>query len=187
MDSNLFAFSSPLAARAVDRPAHHRLLSLAEGPLVQLARKGDAAAFRSLFDRYHRQAFAVALGVVQDRHLALAITGGAFVELHGEIHGFRSGAHVQTTLYRILLRRSLEERESHPGPRSGPKTSAYPIAVREALGALSDEHRVVLLLREVGGLTYEQMARALELATGVVTRRLFEARCQMQRALEPAG
>ena len=182
--------------------------------LVALAQRGDSNAFRELFDRYHRRAFAVALGVVKNKQDALDIVQDAFIKVHKHIQNFQGTASFYTWLYRIVMNLSIDHvRKAKKGRdldyddkvgrddenvagdgaivptilESNPKKTVLrrelAEAIQQALGTLSEDHRAVILLREVEGLSYEEMARVLEVPKGTIMSRLFHARRNMQAAL----
>jgi len=82
-----------------------------------------------------------------------------------EIHAAGIAAHLDANPQRQTLRRELGEK------------------LEEALAQLPEKHRAILLLREVEGLSYEQIAEALEIPPGTVMSRLFHARAKMQKLL----
>jgi len=182
--------------------------------LVALAQRGDTDAFRELFDRYHRRAFAVALGVVKNKQDALDIVQDAFIKVHKHIQNFQGTASFYTWLYRIVMNLSIDHvRKAKKGrdldyddkvgrddenvagdgailpsmldanPRKTVLRRELADAIQEALDSLSEDHRAVILLREVEGLSYEEMARVLEVPKGTIMSRLFHARRNMQSAL----
>ena len=184
--------------------------------LVQRVQAGDSAAFRALFDKYHRRAFAVAMGVVKNEDDALDAVQVAFVKVHKNIHKFHGSSSFYTWLYRIVMnvsidhvrrtsrRRNLDfdERALHEEsevagdgalvPRvtnSNPGKAALRRelggAIQAALQELPEHHRAVIVLREIEGMSYEEMAEALEVPKGTVMSRLFHARKKMQAALAP--
>jgi RNA polymerase sigma-70 factor (ECF subfamily) len=182
--------------------------------LVSLAQRGDTTAFRELFDRYHRRAFAVALGVVKNKQDALDIVQDAFIKVHKHIQNFQGTASFYTWLYRIVMNLSIDHvRKAKKGrdldyddkvgrddenvagdgaivptilgasPTKTVLRRELADAIHEALAGLSEDHRAVILLREVEGLSYEEMARVLEVPKGTIMSRLFHARRNMQAAL----
>jgi RNA polymerase sigma-70 factor (ECF subfamily) len=91
---------------------------------------------------------------------------GAAATLEGsELHGSGIAAQLEANPQRHTLRRELREK------------------LEEALSRLPEKHRAILLLREVEGLSYEQIAEALEIPAGTVMSRLFHARAKMQKLL----
>ncbi len=184
--------------------------------LVQRVQAGDSAAFRALFDKYHRRAFAVAMGVVKNEDDALDAVQEAFVKVHKNIHKFQGSSSFYTWLYRIVMnvsidhvrrtsrRKSLDfdERALHEesevagdGALVPSVTDANPGkaalrrelggAIQAALQQLPEHHRAVIVLREIEGMSYEEMAEALEVPKGTIMSRLFHARKKMQATLAP--
>jgi RNA polymerase sigma-70 factor (ECF subfamily) len=184
--------------------------------LVQRVQAGDSAAFRALFDKYHRRAFAVAMGVVKNEDDALDAVQEAFVKVHRSIHKFEGSSSFYTWLYRIVMNVSIDhvrrtsrrknldfdERTLHEesevagdGALVPSITDANPSkailrrelgsAIQAALQELPEHHRAVIVLREIEGMSYEEMAEALDVPKGTVMSRLFHARKKMQTALAP--
>ena len=184
--------------------------------LVQRVQAGDKAAFRALFDKYHRRAFAVAMGVVKNEDDALDAVQEAFVKVHKNIHKFQGSSNFYTWLYRIVMNVSIDhirkttrrksqdfdERALHEesevagdGALVPSVTNANPGkaalrrelggAIQAALDTLPEHHRAVIVLREIEGMSYEEMAVTLEVPKGTIMSRLFHARKKMQEALSP--
>ena len=184
--------------------------------LVQRVQAGDSAAFRALYDKYHRRAFAVAMGVVKNEDDALDVVQVAFVKVHKNIHKFHGSASFYTWLYRIVMNASIDhvrrtsrrrnldfdERALHEESEVAGDGALVPSvtnsnpgkaalrrelgdAIQAALQELPEHHRAVIVLREIEGMSYEEMAEALEVPKGTVMSRLFHARKKMQTALAP--
>lgn len=182
--------------------------------LVERIQDGDEAAFKELFDRYHRRAFAVAFGVVKNKQDALDIVQDAFIKVHRHIGNFHGSSSFYTWLYRIVMNLSIDHvRRNKKGKDldyddrvgrdavsvAGDGTMLPSIldgnpgktvlrrelsqAIQSALGELPEYHRAVILLREVEGLSYEEMAKVLDVPKGTIMSRLFHARRKMQAAL----
>jgi len=183
--------------------------------LVEKARSGDADAFRQLFERYHRRAYSLALGVVKHPDDALDVVQDAFIKAHRHLGKFEGNSSFYTWLYRIVMNLAIDhirrqkrarhvdyadalansEGEAAAGdaallPRilgQNPSKSLVRKEMREqigeALAALSENHRAVLILREVEGLSYEEMAEVMGCSKGTIMSRLFHARKNMQRHL----
>jgi RNA polymerase sigma-70 factor (ECF subfamily) len=188
-------------------PANHE-----ERELVSRAQAGDLVAFRALYDRYNRRAFAVALGVVRNQADALDVVQEAFIKVHKHLVGFQGTSSFYTWLYRIVMnvaidhiRRNkkvteLDETVRHDTvdddrvivPRHPQENASKQLArseltekIQAALDTLPEYHRAVILLREVEGLSYEEMAQVLDVPKGTIMSRLFHARRKMMEQLEP--
>ena len=185
----------------------------AEAQLVDRARRGDAQAFRTLVERHQRRVYALALGFLKDPDEARDIAQEAFLKVYRHLPTFQGTASFYTWLYRITvnlcidLRRKAgrgnqvefdekvarEEVGSPADELSSQRLGFDPARalhntelrgrITTALGKLSEQHRAVLLLREVDGLSYKEIADVLECPEGTVMSRLFHARRQMQELL----
>ena len=208
--------NQPLSSSSKSEELPDGSSSKGDHDLVQRVQAGDSAAFRELFDKYHRRAFAVAMGVVKNQDDALDAVQEAFVKVHKNIHKFQGSSSFYTWLYRIVMNASID----HVRKKSRRKsldfdeyalheqsavagdgalvpniTDANPgkaalrrelgSAIQGALAELPEHHRAVIVLREIEGMSYEQMADTLEVPKGTVMSRLFHARKKMQAALAP--
>lgn len=183
--------------------------------LVARSKQGDRDAFRALFQRYHRRAYALAFGVVRSQDDALDVVQDAFLKAHRHLGSFEGTASFFTWLYRIVMNVAidhlrkvqrtpqvdyddavahLEDDLARGGEALSPQllhgNPAKELARREirekideALARLSPNHRAVLVMREVDGLSYEEMARAMKCSKGTIMSRLFHARRYMQKHL----
>ena len=180
--------------------------------LVSQAQGGDAAAFRALVVRYQRKVYAVALGVVKDPDLAWDVSQEAFVRVHQHLREFEGKSSFSTWLFRIATHLAIDsvrrERRSQKDelddvaegdlagggegilatalgndPRENVLRRELAGKIQDALASLPEKHRTILVLREVEGLSYEELAERLELHKGTVMSRLFHARKKMQAAL----
>jgi RNA polymerase sigma-70 factor (ECF subfamily) len=180
--------------------------------LVSQAKAGDSAAFRALVVRYQRKVYAVALGVVKDPDLAWDVGQEAFVRVHQHLAEFEGKSAFSTWLFRITthlaidaVRRERRSQKDDPDdvdegalaeggegilstalgndPRENALRRELAGKLEEALATLPEKHRTILVLREVEGLSYEELAERLDLHKGTVMSRLFHARKKMQAAL----
>lgn len=180
--------------------------------LVERAVQGDQKAFRQLVERYQRKVYTIAFGVVRNPDTALDITQDAFVRVHKNLATFKGDSSFYTWIYRIVLnlcidrkRRQARQAEvdyddgiSHgDGFTDGPTLASTGIDnpaqaahrkelvehMDRALATLSEEHKAILLMREVDGLSYEELAESLDIPKGTVMSRLFHARKNFQKSL----
>ena len=175
--------------------------------LVQAARNGDRAAFRTLVERHQRRVFAVALALLKNREDALDIVQETFLRAHRGLDGFDGDSQLFTWLYRIAhnlcidhLRRrrfetvQLDERIEVADERDQLDTDPVRNIMNDelrgkilaALDKLTPAHREVLMLREVEGLSYKEIADATDCNIGTVMSRLFHARKNLERHLRDA-
>ncbi|HEX6274313.1 MAG TPA: sigma-70 family RNA polymerase sigma factor [Polyangiaceae bacterium] len=172
--------------------------------LIARAQRGDGAAFRELVERHRRRAFAIAVGLVRDEEDALEIVQEAFFRVYRGLSAFNGAASFFTWLYRIvknlsidLMRRPAWQRElaldeaeagfdaclDHADPADVLRQREIGDRITAALEALPPYHRGVIVMREVEGMSYEEMADAMGVSKGTIMSRLFHARKKLQRAL----
>jgi RNA polymerase sigma-70 factor (ECF subfamily) len=178
--------------------------------LVLAAQRGDRDAFKTLFERYHRRAYALALGVVRQPDDALDVVQDAFIKAHKYLDKFEGSAGFYTWLYRIVMNLAIDHLRKHRkvvpveldesridpegdepllprifGGNPGQALLDKQIRIRidQALDQLSENHRSVLVMRELEGLSYEEMAQAMSCSKGTIMSRLFHARRNMQKQL----
>jgi RNA polymerase sigma-70 factor, ECF subfamily len=184
--------------------------------LIEAAQKGDQAAFRKLVERHQRRAFAIALGMVRDENDARDLVQEAFMRVYRGLDRFQGGSTFFTWFYRIVTNLSIDfmrkpgrrDAEHDDGKRQidAADEADFPLVSRidgsdpldvierqqlaerlgAALDALPPYHRGVVLMREVEGMSYEEMAQAMNVSKGTIMSRLFHARQKLQRALADA-
>lgn len=181
--------------------------------LINLAQNGDTAAFRRLIERHQRRAYSIALGLVRDENDARELVQEAFLRVHRSLPTFQNNSSFFTWLYRIVtnlaidLKRKPRHRnvsaELDEGRALDDEAEGFPLVsridgadpvdvirrreiatrIQAALEALPPYHRAVILMREVEGMSYEEMAEAAGVSKGTIMSRLFHARQKLQRAL----
>jgi RNA polymerase sigma-70 factor (ECF subfamily) len=180
-----------------EEEAGARLRAAADG-----ARAGDAEGFRALVDATHATVFRLAAALVSDRDEAADVTQETYVRAWGRIEELRDGGAALGWLCRIArnvahdrrrswwsrIRAPLDALAGEAAPREdGPDAvlaaAERADAVRAALAKLPDKHRVVLALRELEGLSYDEIAAALGVPVGTVESRLHRARGALARRL----
>lgn len=160
----------------------------------------------ALYRRHHRQVYALAWSILKDQDEALDAVHDAFVKVMRSAERFEGRSTTFSWLYRIVVnvcidkrrkkRRSCEqgldeatERRS-PAPRSSAfepsaafEASELRTALDNGINGLSEQHRKVIVMRELQGMTYEQIAEGIDCPKGTVMSRLFHARRKLRRAL----
>jgi RNA polymerase sigma-70 factor (ECF subfamily) len=185
----------------------------ADRALIAKAQVGDMAAFRALVERHQRRAFAVAFALVRDESDARELVQEAFLRVYRGLASFEGTSSFFTWLYRIITnlsidlmrkpgRQTMELDEARleaddagevDGTLLGRLDGADPAGIvrrreiaaslQAALDALPSYHRAVIVLREIEGMSYEEMAQAMGVSKGTIMSRLFHARQKLQRAL----
>ena len=166
-----------------------------DAELVRRIRRGDGEAFAQLVGRHGGRLYAVAasmLGNGPDAEDAVQETlTGAFRGLRG----FQGRSSVKTWLTRILVRcvakirhgryvRVAEPIDYVEGPPSADPATDIHLDVRDVLADLSEEHRAVIVLRAMQGLSYDEIAEVLDVPRGTVESRLFRARQILKELLK---
>ena len=183
-----------------------------DAALVEQCKAGDRKAFQTLVERYQRKVYTIAFGVVRNHDDAMDVTQDAFLKVHRYLPNFKGDSSFYTWLYRIVVNLCIDRKrratraaevdyddalEHSSDAAAGPTLASTYIEspqkalarkeLREqmgvALGKLSDSHRKILVLREVEGMSYEDIAETLGVAKGTVMSRLFHARKNFQKAL----
>jgi RNA polymerase sigma-70 factor (ECF subfamily) len=181
--------------------------------LIARAQSGDMVAFRQLVERHQRRAFAIALSLVRDENDARELVQEAFLRVYRGLASFQGGSSFFTWLYRIITNLSidlirkpgrqlgdlddsrLEADESQEAdfpfisrvdggdPADVVRRREIAARLQTALDALPSYHRGVIVMREIEGLSYEEMAQAMGVSKGTIMSRLFHARQKLQKAL----
>jgi len=179
-----------------------------EGPgdlehLVDGLRRGDDAAFEALVRMAQHRMFGIALRMLGDRAEAEDVAQEVFLRVHRSAREFRGDSKLSTWLYAIASRLCLarlarpERRAKLVDPESAaeiPDAGAGPSATLEAaelrralergIQELDEERRIVVVLRDVHGLPYEEIAEALGIELGTVRSRLHRARAELKDRVE---
>lgn len=197
-------------ARASNNEARRREAE-EDREFILRAQKGDQVAFRRLVERHQRRAFAIAMGLVRDENDARELVQDAFLRVYRNLNSFQGGSSFFTWLYRIVTNLAIDlmrkpgrrDVELIDGQAIPDEASDFPLVsridgadpldvmrrreiaarIQAALEALPPYHRGVILMREVEGMSYEEMAVAMNVSKGTIMSRLFHARQKLQRAL----
>jgi len=181
-----------------------------EAALLRRARSGDVEAFGLLVEEHQDYVFNVVYHLVGNDRDAEDIAQEVFLRAYSHLAGFEGRARFSTWLYGIALncvrsmwrrRRSrssssldggADEEAGRIDPAAdgdGPEETALRgervALVRQAIAALDEEMKEVIVLRDVQGLTYDEIAEALGVALGTVKSRIHRARAALKDTLEP--
>ncbi len=190
------------------RRAEQRAIDL---ELVDRAKDGDRRAFGRLVETYQRRVYALAYGILRNREDAWDAAQEAFVKAYKSLDKFEGNASFYTWMYRItynvaidhLRSRSRKEvsdlpeskmvdealRRAGHGGKGDPDKETHrrelKAVLSRAMSRLSEKHRAIIVLREIEGLSYEEMAEVLDISKGTVMSRLFHARKNLQTLMQP--
>jgi RNA polymerase sigma-70 factor, ECF subfamily len=171
--------------------------------LVRRAAQGDHGSFRSLVDRHGKRLCALAVSLCGNATDAEDVVQESLAGAYRSLKTFQGRASVSTWLMRIVFRQasrfrkrrpmrmaSLDEfaEDDHSGPAAvDSNTPAHvdrKLDIQALLRHLSVDHREVIVLRELQGLSYEEIATVLEVPRGTVESRLSRARTELKEVLK---
>lgn len=178
----------------------------ADQDAVARCRSGDWEAFAHLMMKYQTRVLTLATRMLDNRTEAEDIAQDIFAKVFLSLQEFRGASRFSTWLYRITVNHCLNHlrdraRQHQTLVATGPKDliEASPASnpqwtleqkerwalVQAKLQALSPEHRTIILLRDIEGLSYEEIAEVLQLEGGTVKSRLHRARMELKALLGP--
>lgn len=176
-----------------------------DAQLIAATLAGDKGAFGQLVVKYQDRLFNMLTHVVGSPDDALDVAQEAFVQAFVKLESFRGSAAFYTWLYRIAFNQAITSRRRarpvasidqarsnsgaeplDPGAEPGERLLQQERIgqVRAALASLREEHRAILVLREIDGCCYETIAEILDMPVGTVRSRLHRARLQLREKLQ---
>jgi RNA polymerase sigma-70 factor, ECF subfamily len=183
-----------------------------EAELVTELQAGSETAFDWLVTHYHGPVYNLILGMLGDTADAADGSQEVFLKAFRGIHQFRQGSSLKTWLYRIAIREALnhkrwfkrhlqknvsldaEPEEGHnaievedlgPSPFEQLAANEIQAAVQHALAQVPDVFRTAVILRDLEGLSYEEVAEVLDCGVGTVKSRILRGRRSLKEMLEP--
>ena len=175
-------------------------VTLDDATLVVRAREGDNTAFEALVRRYRAPVYRIAVRILTDPGSAGDTAQEAFITAWRRLHDIKAEQAFAAWLYRITVTRALsaararqpqvplDETAAGPDRSAGPGEHALAgglrAALRCALNHLTPEQRACWILREMEGMSYEEVATILHTTPGAVRGRLHRARSQLAEELK---
>jgi RNA polymerase sigma-70 factor (ECF subfamily) len=188
-----------------------QIIEVDDTELVAKCQRGDMQAFNQLVTKYRGKVYAMIYNMVHNEQDAWDLAQDGFLKAWKSIGRFRGQSAFYTWLYRIMMNVTIdwvrrkqvsgdsefdEElglKEVEAGASTVPHADPLPFQkmereeirkrINEAVEKLSPEHRAVILMREIDGMQYEEIAGALDCSIGTVMSRLFYARKKLQGTL----
>ena len=182
-----------------------------ERDLIRQCQKGDVQAFRQLVERYEDRIYGLACSILGDPEAAKDAAQEAFIRVYRALKSFEGRSSFYTYLYRIATNVCLTfaqreqrrpDRVSIEGMQEAsdmaldrflgtdePQNDIERIGLREeiqkVLDYLSSDHRAVVVLKDIEGLSQEEIADVLDVSVGTVKSRLSRARARLRDLLLP--
>jgi RNA polymerase sigma-70 factor, ECF subfamily len=184
-----------------------------DAALIERCRAGDVAAFEPLVEKYRQRVWRLAYNTLRDREEAWDVAQEAFIRAYQALPSFRGQSAFYTWLYRIVMNVATDRARSRgaqgrafgtervpeedwervlpdqsPGDEA-PDAKAARLEQRQkivqALDTLPEHHRKIVMLSDLEGLSYREIADTLEIPMGTVMSRLHNARKRLREALKP--
>jgi RNA polymerase sigma-70 factor, ECF subfamily len=184
-----------------------------DAALIERCRAGDVAAFEPLVEKYRQRVWRLAYNTLRDREEAWDVAQEAFIRAYQALPSFRGQSAFYTWLYRIVMNLAADRARSRgaqgrafgtervpeedwdrvlPDQNPGGEAPDAAAARREqrqrivkALDTLPEHHRKIVMLSDLEGLSYREIADTLEIPMGTVMSRLHNARKRLRDALKP--
>lgn len=177
---------------------------------VNKARQGDLSAFDELVRRYQERIYATVFHMTSNHEDANDLTQETFIKAHQALKSFKGDSSFFTWIYRIAVNKTinlLKQRKnrihislndmdinaendpelvslvSHNTPRRDMNLSELQEKLNTAMLTLSEDHRLVVTLHDIQGLSHEEIGKIMDCNVGTVRSRLFYARQQLQAQL----
>ena len=178
--------------------------------LVTRAKKGDRAAYQELVTRYQKRVFGILFGMLHSREDAMELSQDVFIKVYQRIGEFEEKSSFYTWVYRIAVNLAIDFRRrewkkvhteyddsvadqgvddgifqrERGSPEDAARNRQLGERIQQALEKLPEEQKAVLVMREIDGLSYQEMADVMNCSIGTIMSRLFYARKKMQAALK---
>ena len=181
--------------------------SLDENLLIQKSQSGDIKSFEMLIETYQKKAFNIAYRMLGNLEDANDVTQEAFVKVYKSLGKFKGDSKFSTWLYSIVTNASidymrknrktdvvyLDKKEEDQMKIEVPDNINTPEhlfekkeikrVIHDSINKLSKEHRTVIILRDIQGFSYDEIANILNCSEGTVKSRISRARGQLKNIL----
>lgn len=182
-----------------------------EGWLIKQAQKGDNKAFELLIDEHFKKIYNIAYRLSGNEADASDMTQEVLIKIFRHIGSFSGNSKFSTWVYRVATNTCLDElkkikrrstysldaeldtgenevvvqvRDEAPTPDIAAEQKELSAAVGKAIKRLSPDHSAVVILRDIQGMSYEEVAKILNCSVGTVKSRLNRGRAQLKKILE---
>ena len=182
-----------------------------ENMLIKKAQKGDSHAFEVLIESHFKQIYNIALRMTNNPDDAADMTQEVMLKLFRNIGSFSGNSKFSTWVYRVATNTCLDELkkmkrktavslqseiETDDGgytmeiedtsltPEQSLEQTELKSVVQKAIAMLSDDHKAIIILRDIRGFSYDEIARITGTTEGTVKSRLSRARAQLKNIIE---
>lgn len=175
--------------------------------LIAGFKRGDKSAFETIILEYQDRIYSLCLYMLGNKHDAEDAAQDTFIKAHQGLNNFRPEAALYTWLYRIAMNTCIDHKRRPffesifrrsdtgeemvinlpselPSPEKEYESRQIQVALQKALGKLSPILRAVIVLKEIEGLSYEEMANTLDVSIGTIKSRISRARDELKILLK---
>ena len=194
-----------MAYQTLAQPADVPLQAKNDEVLIILVHQGEHAAFRVLVERYQERIRNLIYSIFHEPGIVDDLSQEVFIKAYEALHQFRFQSSFYTWVYRIAVNKSrdelrkrkvrrwfslqslLESSDKELGAKivAEPQDNELQDLLGAALKSLPEKHRIAVVLKDVDGFSYEEIAEIMECEIGTVKSRLSRARAMLREILEP--
>ncbi len=181
-----------------------------ERQLVQKCKNGDIRSFELLIESYQKKIFNIAFRMLGNQEDALDVTQEVFIKIYKSISSFKEESSLSTWIYRIATNVCLDELRKRKKTKMVSMDSPIQLnggeinvqmqdqglhpdelieqkelktQIKKAINCLKDEHKIVIILRDINGYSYEEISKIMECSLGTVKSRINRARNSLKSIL----
>lgn len=181
------------------------------GILLKLAKEGDAGAFEKLISMHQKTVYNMAFRMLGNREDAYDAAQDVFIRVYKALPGFRQESMFSTWIYRItknvcldIIRKNKKQNtvsidrevdygdgpltmqieDTGPSPDETAERNELVKKVREGIAKLPEQHRIIIVMRDMQNLSYEEIAKILKCPEGTVKSRINRARNALRNLIE---
>ncbi len=178
--------------------------------LLGLSQKGDIEAFEMLMEKYQKKVFNIALRLLGNHDDANEVTQEVFIRIFKSMGSFKGESQISTWIYRIATNACLDElrkrknkwimsldeeyhkengdyiiqvEDDKPTPDVILEQKTLKSAVNNAIDKLSEKYKLIIVLRDIQGFSYEEISEIVKTPVGTVKSRINRARLQLKEIL----
>ncbi len=195
----------PMAYQTLAQPAELPLQAKSDEVLITLVQQGEHGAFRVLVERYQERIRNLIFSIFHEPQIVDDLSQEVFIKAYEALSQFRFQSSFYTWLYRIAVNKSRDELRKRKVRRWFSLQSMMDNADKElvskivvephdkelqellaaSLQSLPEKYRIAVVLKDIEGMSYEEIAETMECEIGTVKSRLSRARAMLRKVLEP--